>query len=327
MANSVTSLTDANVLKGLVNLLECPICYETPRQTDKTVGTCYFGHIVCKTCFNAMQGTRNLSCPQCRKHMYMSQNNYLVNGILSIIEQGQIFKCSYDNCDYTGHARQMVQHEKICILRPIQCINKNCPIQTPFIDLANNSHPCLTIIRKCDKASTGNDFSWEFTLNIKDVFDMEQNGLCLSKRLLPMWLALPCNGNWRVYFYPIIRRNTLELAVGWMSRKEAAPTMSSKVVYRLALTLDSKWGLVTEDKLYYTDSIDPYKNMPEFDIVEQEEESLRNKYGPFNPVTMSCQTLLEWIGQCRLDTCTTCNSDVSQTGPHFHISIDIKTIL
>lgn len=315
---------EATPLKGLVNLIECPVCYDLPKPTDKTVGTCYFGHIVCKSCYQSMVEAENCSCPQCRRLMYMSESNYLVNGILAIIEQGQLYECSYDRCSFTNNAREMVMHEKICSWRPLQCVNKGCSIITPFLDLAQNVHPCLTLLRKSDKSSPGYDMTWEFTLPIKDIFDMEQNSLCLSKRLLPKWLALPFNLQWRVYMYPIIRRQHIFFAIGWMSRKDAAPIVASKIVYKLTITFDGKWGQVTEDSLYFTDSIDPYKYKTDFDIDPQEETTLWSKFGPNNPIKIFSQDLLDWLGQCKQGTCSTCQEDLTKTGPHFHICIDVK---
>lgn len=319
-------MAEGNFLKSLVALIECPICYETPKSADKTVGVCYLGHIVCKTCYNAMQETPH-SCPQCRRVMFMSQNNYIVNGILAIIEQGQIFTCTYDQCNFRGHAAQMVQHEKSCSWRPIKCVRKECNILTPFKSLAHRTHACLARILRNPNANAGFEMTWEFILHIRDVFDMEQNTLCLSRRFLPQWLSLPYNLNWRAYFYPIIRRNTLILAVGWMSRKEASPTLAHKAYYKLAVSLDSKWGFVTQDNLYYTDSIDPYKNMADFDIIEQEEAALQAKYGPVNPIKISIDDLREWISQCQHDICNTCKGSIGKCGPHLHVCVDMKTVV
>ena len=44
---------------------ECSICYEEMTGENMEVPKC--GHIICKSCYNAIKGTPTPNCPTCRK--------------------------------------------------------------------------------------------------------------------------------------------------------------------------------------------------------------------------------------------------------------------
>ena len=107
------TMSAAKKLKGMLEDLECPVCFEIPRELP--IPACPKGHIVCKRCRENVQ-----TCPTCRADFSPGG----VNTLAGILVQKGAHKCKFSEygCDVLMKSEDLTQqHEKTCPERTVRC--------------------------------------------------------------------------------------------------------------------------------------------------------------------------------------------------------------
>jgi len=104
-------------LKGMQEELECPVCFEIPRELP--IPACPKGHIVCKNCRKNVQ-----TCPTCRADFCPDGVNIPVGAMIHKIPH----KCKFSRygCDVQRKLEDLVKHEKRCPERTVRCPEDAC---------------------------------------------------------------------------------------------------------------------------------------------------------------------------------------------------------
>lgn len=116
----------------VLDLLECPVCFET---IYTSIFQCVNGHVFCEKCLPHLQG----HCPVCRTTLNPPIRNRCLESILGIFS----FPCRFQCNTFVSFAK-MLDHERICLLRPLQCPCSGCNWTGRDTDLVQhllNSHP------------------------------------------------------------------------------------------------------------------------------------------------------------------------------------------
>ena len=110
-------MSEAKRLKGMQEELECPVCFEIPRELP--IPACPKGHIVCKTCRKNVE-----TCPTCRADFRPGGVNIPVGAMIQKIPH----KCKFSRygCDVQMKLEDLVQHEKRCPERLVRCPDDAC---------------------------------------------------------------------------------------------------------------------------------------------------------------------------------------------------------
>ena len=89
--------TDDDVVTKLSSMLECPVCFNVPR--DLPIPQCSAGHIVCKSCKASVT-----SCPTCRREMSDSTSS-LAASIIELVPH----KCKFSEhgCEVKDYLVQL----------------------------------------------------------------------------------------------------------------------------------------------------------------------------------------------------------------------------
>ena len=117
MSGQGCSQSPASQLAGVKSQLECPVCFNIPRELP--IPSCPSGHIVCRPC---KKGVKN--CPTCRKPMPEGMINSVVGGLIEKVEH----ECKYSDqgCEVTVMLKDLVIHEDKCPDRTIKCPWPGC---------------------------------------------------------------------------------------------------------------------------------------------------------------------------------------------------------
>jgi hypothetical protein len=112
----------------LKNLLECPVCLRVPRKAP--IFQCTRGHIVCGECKPNVR-----TCPQCRIPM---------DNIRSLVSE-KVLEQLPTSCKYADHGCQvermrevLVEHEKHCQNRLVNCVDLECQQKVPLSSLLSH---------------------------------------------------------------------------------------------------------------------------------------------------------------------------------------------
>ena len=110
-------MSEAKRLKGMQEELECPVCFEIPRELP--IPACPKGHIVCKNCRKNVE-----TCPTCRADFRPGGVNIPVGAMIQKIPH----KCKFSKygCDVQMKLEDLVQHEKRCPERTVRCPDDAC---------------------------------------------------------------------------------------------------------------------------------------------------------------------------------------------------------
>ena len=105
------------MLKKLEKSLECPVCYNIPR--DLPVSSCKAGHIVCKPCRSNLE-----DCPTCRRSLITKDTNSVVAHQINFVYH----KCKYSfyGCRKKMQLNEIILHEETCNERTVICPRNKC---------------------------------------------------------------------------------------------------------------------------------------------------------------------------------------------------------
>ena len=127
-----TSRTESAGIKSSEDIredLECPVCFKIPRTTP--IYQCEQGHIHCKTCHPRLQ-----NCPVCRGPIGNTRN--LV--VEKIISKLPVRCVNFENGCQEPQALpdQIIEHEKYCEFRMVNCFYTRCGDSFVFNDFAEH---------------------------------------------------------------------------------------------------------------------------------------------------------------------------------------------
>jgi len=105
----------ADLTNPTLEALHCPICHELPRTAP--IFNCTRGHLICANC-----KPRVNTCPLCRCPN-INQRNQFAERLLATALDGLVLDCKNkdDGCRVRDLVYKLVDHEKICVYRHIQC--------------------------------------------------------------------------------------------------------------------------------------------------------------------------------------------------------------
>ena len=98
--------------------LSCVICLHIPRWVV-TPTNCM--HIHCMTCMLQLLSQKNYSCPYCRQP---SRGLRVAHDELEEMYSGLQYRCTPCSNGFPGGLVEA--HERMCLQRPIQCLNSGC---------------------------------------------------------------------------------------------------------------------------------------------------------------------------------------------------------
>lgn len=109
---------EESILTKLEESLECPVCYNIPRELP--ISCCEAGHILCKSCKNKL-----FKCPTCRRSIKSSNitNNLAETQIMLINHK---CKFSFYGCKVKMKINEIILHEKNCTEKTIKCPRSKC---------------------------------------------------------------------------------------------------------------------------------------------------------------------------------------------------------
>jgi len=107
-----------DVVDNLKSILECPVCYKTPKKT-KTFGVCTNGHMICDECLPKVP-----ACPVCRAK-FLKQCPAILRKVLSALPE--MCPNNEHGCQETFHdENEMNRHKDKCEFRIVECTQVTC---------------------------------------------------------------------------------------------------------------------------------------------------------------------------------------------------------
>ena len=113
-----------DVVDNLKSILECPVCYKTPKKT-KTFGVCTNGHMICDECLPKVP-----ACPVCRAK-FLKQCPTVLQKVLSVLPE--MCPNNEHGCQETFFdENELNRHKDKCEFRIVECIQITCNDQVTF---------------------------------------------------------------------------------------------------------------------------------------------------------------------------------------------------
>lgn len=170
------SRLESTISQELKEDLECPVCKTIPRTIP--IYQCVQGHSHCKACHPKLQ-----HCPVCRS---------AIGNIRALMTEKVIAKLPRTCKNYKIGCRQseliprkMLEHEKVCQYRPIECVKPNCTSKFPmFMTLAHlaRKHP------EVDRTSRSSIAAFaQFALHQRLLHSYSMKDRFMFVRFLPTW--------------------------------------------------------------------------------------------------------------------------------------------
>ena len=99
----------------IVDLLECPVCLETPRRGP--IYNCSNGHVLCADC-----QTKTKTCPTCRCKK-IDCRNIIAEKLLAEALVDRVVSCRLktDGCNFQALSHRVHWHEQLCVYRTVSC--------------------------------------------------------------------------------------------------------------------------------------------------------------------------------------------------------------
>ena len=113
-AEQCTDLVNANAIKDIREMLQCPVCLEYPRAPP--IYRCYNDHIICSACQVKVK-----TCPTCRDPR-ISVNRFAAKLAITVLRQvSAACRFSSHGCDKKDRVPLLSRHEEMCQFREIRC--------------------------------------------------------------------------------------------------------------------------------------------------------------------------------------------------------------
>lgn len=208
----------------IADLLECPICKDTPRPGKTGVGLCPLGHYVCPDC--TIRSLReNDKCPTCRARPLVLHNaQHFVTSVVKMYTAQKLYKCLFADCNFTAVGHNISNHEATCVLRPISCPKINCPFEGPISVYFNCKHECFKYINMNPELPN----FWSFTIPMQELFDLDNNVTECSSNFPLRFLSNEAKTS-RAYLTFTNHFQDLIFHVGWLGGGEQAPFSRYKI--------------------------------------------------------------------------------------------------
>lgn len=212
---------DLNMIepRELKELLKCPVCFGFPKKETNTVGICVNGHLTCDVCANAILKRRNAHCPECRNSNFqLVRGHKLTVSIINLIAQHELYACQYPNCQENVPGDEIDRHKKLCRHKPLECPKKSCIYKGPLSVFVSGQHYCLDICEMNESTK-----SWNFTLEIKDIYSMDAHQIKILPYFKPKLLVGFGNRGTdfinKTFISVAQSSDTVAIYPGWMDKK------------------------------------------------------------------------------------------------------------
>jgi len=118
------------------SILECPVCFEVPRS--KPIFHCVSnGHLICGNCHPKLA-----KCPKCRGPLGNCRS-LISENMLELVQLSHVCKFSKEGCEVELTGDLLVNHEKKCHYRLVNCPDVNCGAKislSKVLDHMSNDH-------------------------------------------------------------------------------------------------------------------------------------------------------------------------------------------
>ncbi|KAJ3657040.1 hypothetical protein Zmor_016075 [Zophobas morio] len=119
----------ANLEAVFAEDMQCPVCLDILRPP---VRLCQNGHATCDDCHNKIDRTWHTTrCPLCRGDFRPDPCP-----VKEQLYYSMKVSCKFDGCKVKGYGREVVRHERRCILREVRC--SKCVWEGPHVWLPSH---------------------------------------------------------------------------------------------------------------------------------------------------------------------------------------------
>lgn len=288
-------------LQELAKALECPCCYETPRPDTSVVGICKNGHTTCQPCGSTIVD-RSGPCPVCRHNSFnVIKGHKLATSIIQILATFIVFKCKHDHCTTRLIGNMIVQHEKECSHKPIQCPRANCQFQGGLYRFLSGMHNCVIVCPVIEAT-----YSWMFALNISYVYSLDCNMAQVSQKFKPIVLkgVTPEGFESCAYINIASRNDAILIYSGWLNKKNHMSEEHQNIKIEINAYVNSKAGRVGQFVSQY----------PKYEGEKIKDDT--------DGILLTRETLYNWSEWSCLHICEECNK--RRRKPHMHLEVKIS---
>ena len=166
--------SDNDVVTKLSSKLECPICFNVPR--DLPIPACPAGHIICKFCRPSVT-----ECPTCRRRLYDDGTSSLAASMIEFVPH----KCKFSEygCEEKDYLHELKNHEEKCAERTVKCPASKCGAQVQlkkFEEHAEENECWKTLHYTTYNHTISSGFmKWDgISKNRGPEFDLDRKGKC-----------------------------------------------------------------------------------------------------------------------------------------------------
>jgi hypothetical protein len=288
-----------NSMAKLIGLIECPVCLEYLRPGTKSVAVCENGHLFCYPCGKRIEDSEFDHCPLCRnEEITFSPNHYLVTNLIDVVSTLIEYKCGHDKCEEEMMGKELLEHQKRCEWKPLQCPRASCKEKVIYKDFLTNDHSCMRRVKGVDKGSVR---SWKYVLPFDTLYNFDNHHEEVTAAFKPTLLVPPENEPHDKLC--ISAGTTGNGIIFYLASLETAEDLSPEIKKKMFVLSVHIYG--TLGKIGYTGKVTP---------VTPNETAYADKHG----VSMWRTTYISFLKTVFSQGCKECpNEDV----PHLHIAL------
>lgn len=284
----------------LAKALECSCCFEEPRPDTTVFGICNNGHVTCRSCGTEISN-RTFACPICRHSSFrIVKGHRMAMAIIQTLTQHVTYDCSHDECTTRLQGNLILQHEKECPHKPVQCPNLNCSYRGGVYRYLGGTHKC---VRVCEKSEATN--SWMCTLNIGLVYSVDYNVATVSDRFKPIVLKGSVDGlSSSAYINIASKDDAILIYSGWLNRRQHVDINHQNTKITINAYIHTNVGRIGQ----FVSQFPKYED----EFVTDDSDG----------IYLSRETLFNWSDWSNAHHCEIC--DNRRQRPHMHLEIKMS---
>lgn len=289
-------------IQRLKKLLKCPVCFDLPAPGSTELGICSFGHLTCLPCGNNILLKKPVgNCPLCRDDSFkITRGHQLAMYALDLLNDHIMYPCKYPDCPLEMSGNNMVMHQKTCSFKPVKCPKNGCKEESKAFFLMEDQH-CHKLCLRVETMQADTE-SWNFTININQLYSYDTNKACVSDKFKPALLKREDEVKSCAYVNAITKPNVILFYIGWMDQRDHVNNAIKELNIGMNVYINTKTGKIGQ---YIC-------RPPKF----SDEKIVLNEEGIF----LTKHTLFCWALWANEYHCHECNC----TYPHVHVSVFFK---
>lgn len=293
------------LVDDLKKLLECPCCLELPFPEDLSIGLCNNGHYVCLTCSSRIL-LRTDRCPLCRQPGFQIIRGFsFVVKTIQLLTNQLVYVCRHGNCNEQRSGNELLQHEKICRLKPVECPRLDCFYKGPIDQFLDDHHfPCVQVVKR-QLPSPG----WSFVIDLDMAYCFDTNTARVHEHFNPIILqGRCCRGEIESHAYVnmFYAQGTVIIFAGWLNKFEETSEAIQNIKIEMSVYVNSVSGKIGQ----FVAKRPKYQG----DAVTHSTDG----------VSFARHTLYNWSEWSNATDCPECPNSVRK--PHVHVKVGIKQI-